>query len=133
MRRGRLGTSPRPTASVTSWRRKASSWRTAPRAQAGVGCDAPRPTPPRHAELVSASMNTAFAGSRPTAVMGPETSFRTTIRRRMERHPAVYILASGKHGTLYIGVTSNLMHRLHHHPEGALQRLNRSDGRPGGK
>src|SRR3546814_19926109 len=77
-------------------------------------------SPPRHAELVSASMNTAFAGSRPTAVMGPETSFRTTIRRRMERQPAVYILASGKHGTLYIGVTSNLMQRLHQHRAGAL-------------
>src|SRR3546814_7862416 len=88
----------------------------------GVGCDEPRPTPPRHAELVSASMNTAFAGSRPTAVMGPETSFRTTIRRRMERQPAVYILASGQHGTLYIGVTSKLMPRLHQHRAGPLDR-----------
>lgn len=38
----------------------------------------------------------------------------------MERQPAVYILASGKHGTLYIGVTSNLMQRLHQHRAGAL-------------
>ncbi|API60030.1 endonuclease [Tardibacter chloracetimidivorans] len=38
----------------------------------------------------------------------------------MERQPAVYILASGKHGTLYIGVTSNLMQRLYQHRTGTL-------------
>ncbi|WP_420136775.1 GIY-YIG nuclease family protein [Sphingomonas sp.] len=35
-----------------------------------------------------------------------------------ERQPCVYILASGRLGTLYIGVTSNLMVRLHQHREG---------------
>jgi putative endonuclease len=33
----------------------------------------------------------------------------------MERQPCVYILASNRHGTLYIGVTSNLPGRLHQH------------------
>lgn len=33
----------------------------------------------------------------------------------MEREPCVYILASGRHGTLYIGVTSNLLARLQQH------------------
>jgi putative endonuclease len=33
----------------------------------------------------------------------------------MDRQPAVYILASRRHGTLYIGVTSDLMARLHQH------------------
>ncbi len=32
--------------------------------------------------------------------------------------PMVYILASHRNGTLYIGVTSNLMQRLHQHREG---------------
>jgi putative endonuclease len=36
----------------------------------------------------------------------------------MEREPAVYIMASGFHGTLYIGVTSNLLQRVYHHREG---------------
>jgi putative endonuclease len=31
------------------------------------------------------------------------------------RHPCVYILASQKRGTTYIGVTSNLTQRLHQH------------------
>jgi putative endonuclease len=31
----------------------------------------------------------------------------------MDWQPCVYILASRRHGTLYIGVTSNLMGRLH--------------------
>ena len=30
---------------------------------------------------------------------------------------AVYILTSGKHGTLYVGVTANLLRRIHEHRE----------------
>jgi putative endonuclease len=33
----------------------------------------------------------------------------------MQRQPCVYILASRRHGTLYIGVTSDLLGRLHQH------------------
>jgi len=39
---------------------------------------------------------------------------------RRERQPCVYILASAHYGTLYIGVTSNLMARLWQHRSGAL-------------
>jgi len=35
-----------------------------------------------------------------------------------ERYPCVYIMASGRHGTIYIGVTSDLMARIHQHREG---------------
>ena len=35
-----------------------------------------------------------------------------------ERLPAVYILASGKNGTLYIGVTSDLWSRVSLHKQG---------------
>ncbi len=35
-----------------------------------------------------------------------------------ERSPCVYIFASGHYGTLYIGVTSDLMKRLREHREG---------------
>jgi putative endonuclease len=35
----------------------------------------------------------------------------------MDKHYYVYILASGKHGTLYIGVTSNLVQRVWQHKE----------------
>jgi len=38
----------------------------------------------------------------------------------MSRQPCVYMLASGKHGTLYIGVTSNLMQRLAQHRAGTF-------------
>ena len=36
----------------------------------------------------------------------------------MERQPGVYILASVRNGTLYIGVTSNLMGRIVKHRDG---------------
>ena len=38
----------------------------------------------------------------------------------MERDPAVYIMASGFHGTIYIGVTSNLLQRIAQHREGTF-------------
>jgi putative endonuclease len=38
----------------------------------------------------------------------------------MERDPAVYIVASGFHGTIYTGVTSNLLQRIYQHREGTL-------------
>jgi putative endonuclease len=38
----------------------------------------------------------------------------------MERNPAVYVLASGFHGTFYVGVTSDLIQRIWQHRTGAL-------------
>lgn len=38
-----------------------------------------------------------------------------------EREPCVYILASARNGTLYIGVTSDLMARIHQHREETMR------------
>jgi putative endonuclease len=47
--------------------------------------------------------------------------FRNTHRSMpVERNPCVYILASGHYGTLYTGVTSDLMKRQWEHREGVL-------------
>ena len=35
----------------------------------------------------------------------------------MNRHPAVYVVASDRNGTLYVGVTSNLVKRIWQHRE----------------
>jgi putative endonuclease len=35
----------------------------------------------------------------------------------MAKSPCVYMLASGKNGTLYVGVTSNLIQRVYQHRE----------------
>ena len=37
------------------------------------------------------------------------------------KQPCVYILASGKCGTLYIGVTSDMLARLYQHREGLIR------------
>ena len=39
----------------------------------------------------------------------------------MEKQPAVYILASGHNGTLYIGVTSNLIQRIWQHKNNLVE------------
>ena len=36
------------------------------------------------------------------------------------KQPAVYIMASKRNGTLYTGVTSNLVRRVHDHQTGAV-------------
>ena len=47
---------------------------------------------------------------------------------RKEFAPAVYVFASGKVGTLYTGVTSNLLARVHQHRKGALSGFTRDYG-----
>lgn len=42
--------------------------------------------------------------------------------------PAVYIVASGKRGTLYIGATSNLIQRIQQHREGLIPGFTRRYG-----
>ena len=42
--------------------------------------------------------------------------------------PTVYLLASSRNGTLYVGVTSDLMGRIHNHREGLLPGFTRDYG-----
>ena len=42
--------------------------------------------------------------------------------------PAVYILASQRNGTLYIGVTSNLIQRIWQHREGVVEGFTQQHG-----
>ena len=46
----------------------------------------------------------------------------------MAKLPAVYILASKYNGTLYIGVTSNLLHRMVQHREELVEWLSKKYG-----
>ena len=46
----------------------------------------------------------------------------------MAKRPCVHILASRKHGTLYIGVTSNLPARLEAHRSGEISGFTRDYG-----
>ncbi|HQV70819.1 MAG: GIY-YIG nuclease family protein [Anaerolineae bacterium] len=46
----------------------------------------------------------------------------------MAKQPTVYILASQKNGTLYIGVTSNLQERIRQHKEGETGGFTRQYG-----
>jgi putative endonuclease len=49
-----------------------------------------------------------------------DPSLGTLRSMPLERNPCIYLLASGHYGTLYIGVTSDLMKRLVEHREGNL-------------
>lgn len=42
--------------------------------------------------------------------------------------PVVYLLASHRNGTLYVGVTSSLVRRLHQHREGAIEGFTKNHG-----
>jgi putative endonuclease len=46
----------------------------------------------------------------------------------MEKSSYVYILASGRYGTLYIGVTSNLIRRVWEHREGLVDGFTKQYG-----
>ena len=48
----------------------------------------------------------------------------------MKRHlqPATYLMASARNGTLYVGVTSNLVQRIWQHREGAIEGFTRQHG-----
>lgn len=46
----------------------------------------------------------------------------------MGKQPCVYILASRKHGTLYVGVTSNLGQRIEAHRSGAIDGFTKDYG-----
>ncbi len=48
----------------------------------------------------------------------PPANERNVGRSAMSKQPCVYILASAPNGTLYIGVTSDLVGRMHHHLSG---------------
>ncbi len=42
--------------------------------------------------------------------------------------PVVYLLASRRNGTLYVGVTSQIVKRIHQHREGAVPGFTRKHG-----
>ena len=42
------------------------------------------------------------------------------------KQPAVYLLASARNGTLYVGVTSNLIQRIWQHREGCIDGFSRA-------
>jgi putative endonuclease len=47
---------------------------------------------------------------------------------RQDFQPAVYLLATKRNGMLYVGVTSNLLGRIHHHRLGAVRGFAREYG-----
>ena len=46
----------------------------------------------------------------------------------LAKHFCIYIMASRRNGTLYIGVTSNLVQRVWHHKQGMIEGFTRKYG-----
>ena len=46
----------------------------------------------------------------------------------MPQHPAVYILASRRHGTLYVGVTNDLVKRVWEHKNNVVEGFTKKYG-----
>ena len=58
---------------------------------------------------------------RPGSRRGSSRNARLCYTRRMRRiEPVTYILASGRNGTLYVGVTANLILRMMQHRDGTI-------------
>jgi putative endonuclease len=47
---------------------------------------------------------------------------------KQDFQPTVYIMASRLYGTIYTGVTSNLMQRVHQHREGSFEGFSKENG-----
>ena len=81
--------------------------------------------PPRHS---GESRNPGICcGTKPNAILTPQAHHSGESRNPATRmkQPCVYILASKRNGTLYLGVTSNLMQRVWQHKT-ILRRVLRS-------
>ena len=53
-------------------------------------------------------------------VGGGRCWFVSEVRRSDVKQPAVYMVASGRNGTVYVGVTADLVRRVGEHREGAV-------------
>ncbi len=51
-----------------------------------------------------------------------------TLQAMRNRQPCVYILCNGYNGTLYVGVTSNLIGRILQHREGTFEGFTKRNG-----
>ena len=50
------------------------------------------------------------------------------IQKKMKKQPALYILSSKRNGTLYTGVSSNLLRRIYEHKEGIYEGFSKKYG-----
>jgi putative endonuclease len=89
----------------------------------GAGAASTRPTAkpsPSARTVPAATVRPALAGATNGATEG--------VIMRDVFQPCVYILASRRHGTLYVGVTSNLLVRIVQHREGLIPGFTKAYG-----
>jgi putative endonuclease len=62
------------------------------------------------------------------AVIPAHAGIQSGKESTMERQPSVYIMASKRNGTLYIGVTSNLIKRIWEHKRNVVEGFTKKYG-----
>ncbi|WP_317964063.1 GIY-YIG nuclease family protein [Methylocaldum szegediense] len=65
---------------------------------------------------------------RPDTASTSNTRFLGTNGLDMDKQPCVYMLASRRNGTLYVGVTSNLVGRVFQHRNGLVEGFTKKYG-----
>src|SRR5258706_15729560 len=121
---------PPSTNSTRASAARRSTSRAPTRPATAAACTSPSttsPTPRRRSNVIPADAGMHGASQRDATRFGVHLPATAFVAVAMEKHFAVYVMASRRRGTLYIGVTSNLLKRVREHRDAVIDGSTRQD------